>query len=61
MSVRLFTLNKPHEVGATLIGEDGLMVVAGTELVEWNQIYQTHGFQSVYSVVLARALLTSTL
>ena len=32
------------EAGGTLIGEDGLMVMAGAESVEWYQIYQTHGF-----------------
>ena len=30
-----------QEVGGTLIGEDGLVVMAGAELVEW---YQTHVF-----------------
>jgi hypothetical protein len=35
---------KPQEVSVTLIGEDGFMVVAGAELVEWSQIQQTHGF-----------------
>ena len=30
-------------VGGTLIGEDGLVVMAGAEAVEWYQILQTHG------------------
>ena len=34
----------PQDFGATLIGEDGLMVMAGAESVEWYQIQQTHGF-----------------
>ena len=28
-----------QEVGGTLIGEDGLVVMAGAELVEWYQIH----------------------
>ena len=32
---------KPQEVGGTLIGEDGSVVIAG---VEWYQIHQRHGF-----------------
>ena len=31
-----------QEVGGTLIGEDGLVVMAGAESVEWYQIHQTH-------------------
>ena len=33
-----------QEVGGTLIGEDGLMVMTGGELVECFQIEQIHGF-----------------
>ena len=33
-----------QEVGGTLIGENGLVVMAGAELVEWYQIHQTHSF-----------------
>jgi hypothetical protein len=32
-----------QEVGGALIGEDGLVVMAEAELVEWYQIHQTHG------------------
>ena len=32
-----------QEVGATFIVEDGLVVMAGVEFVEW---YQTHGLRS---------------
>ena len=34
-----------QEVGSTLIGEDGLMIMTGAESVEWCQIHQTRGFQ----------------
>jgi hypothetical protein len=34
---------RPQEVGGTLIGEDGLVVIAGAEEVEWYQIHQTRG------------------
>ena len=34
--------NEPQEVGGTLIGENGLVVMIGVGSVEW---YQTHGFQ----------------
>ena len=37
-----------QEVGGTVIGEDGLVVMAGAELVEWSQIHQTHAFHSMY-------------
>jgi hypothetical protein len=30
----------------TLIGEDGFVVMAGAEFVEWPQIHQTHGFHA---------------
>jgi hypothetical protein len=40
----------PQEVGGTLIGEDGLMVMAGAESVEW---YQIHGFQVFDAVPFA--------
>jgi hypothetical protein len=33
-----------QEVGGTLIGEDGLVVMAGAESVEWYQIQQTNSF-----------------
>jgi hypothetical protein len=32
-----------QEVGGTIIGEDGLVVMAGAESVEWYQTHQTHG------------------
>jgi hypothetical protein len=41
-------MERTQEVGGTLIGEDGLMVMAGEELVEWYQIHQTHGFSIYY-------------
>ena len=31
-------------VGDTLIGEDRLTIMAGTERMEWCQIHETHGF-----------------
>ena len=31
--------NHAQEVGGTLIGEDGLVVMAGAESVEWYQIH----------------------
>jgi hypothetical protein len=34
-----------QEVGGTLIGETGLMVMTGAESVEWYQLHQTYGFQ----------------
>ena len=34
-------MERTQEVGGTLIGEDGLIVMAGEELVEWYQIHQT--------------------
>jgi hypothetical protein len=37
-------------VGGTLIGEDGLVVMAGAELVEW---YQTHGFYAFDAILFA--------
>ena len=37
-----------QEVGGNLIGEDGLVVMAGAELVEWYQIHQTHGFHGFH-------------
>jgi hypothetical protein len=39
-----------QEVGATLIGEDGLAVMAGAESVEWYHIYQTHGLMPFHSL-----------
>jgi hypothetical protein len=39
------------EVDGTLTGEDGLVVMAGVELVEWYQIYQTHGFHEPKGVL----------
>ena len=42
-----------QEVGATLSGEDGLVVIAGAELVGWYQIHQTHGFHVFDAVPLA--------
>ena len=38
------TEGQSQDVGGTLIGEDGLVIMAGAELVEWYQIHQTHGF-----------------
>ena len=33
-----------QEVGGTLIGVEGLVVMTGAESVEWYQIHPTHGF-----------------
>ena len=38
----------PQVVGGTLIGEDGLMVMTGGELVEWYQINQPHVFHAFW-------------
>jgi hypothetical protein len=40
-------INRSQRKLGTLIGEDGFMVMAGAELVEWYQIYQTHGHPSM--------------
>ena len=37
----------PQEVGGTFIVEEGLVVMAGAELVEWYQIHHTDGFPCV--------------
>ena len=50
-------LPKAHEAGGTLIGEDGLVLVAGAELMEWYQIHQTHGFHVSIPFALFRPLL----
>ena len=47
------SLFKAQEVGGTLFGKDRLAVMAGTELVEWCQIHQTHGFHVFDSVPFA--------
>jgi hypothetical protein len=39
-----------QQVGRTLIGENGLVLLAGVEFVEWYQIHQTHGFY-VFDVI----------
>ena len=36
-----------QEVGGSLIGENGLVVMTGAESVERYQIHQTHGFHGV--------------
>ena len=35
----------PQDVGGTLIGEKGLLVMTGAQSEEWYQIHQTRGFQ----------------
>jgi hypothetical protein len=42
-----------QEVGGTLIGENGFVVMAGVELVEWYQIQQTHSFQVIDAIPFA--------
>ena len=39
------TYHQAQEVGGNLIGEDGLIVMAGAE---WCQIHQTHGFHGFH-------------
>jgi hypothetical protein len=40
-----------QEVGdSLLIGENGLVVMTGMELVEWYQIHQTHGFRVIGAI-----------
>ena len=39
-----------QEVGGTLIGEDGVVVMVGPEWVAWYQIYQNQGFHSIHAV-----------
>lgn len=35
----------PQVAGGALIGQDGLIVMAGIEFMEWYQTHQTHGFK----------------
>jgi hypothetical protein len=37
-------ISTPQEVGGTLIGENGLVLMAGAASVEWYQIHHTLGF-----------------
>jgi hypothetical protein len=48
-------INGSHtqEVGGTLIGEDGLMVMTGVESVELYQTHGFHGFQEFDAVPFA--------
>ena len=48
-----FHLLPPQEVGGTLIGEDGLVVMAGVDYVEWFKIHQSHGFQVIDAILFA--------
>ena len=41
------TVCTSREVGGTLIGENGLVVMAGAEWVEWYQIHGFHVFDAV--------------
>ncbi|CDQ71214.1 unnamed protein product [Oncorhynchus mykiss] len=50
LEYQLENIQKPQEVGGTLIGEDGLVVMAGAESVECFQIYQTLGFYVVNAI-----------
>jgi hypothetical protein len=43
----------PQEDGGTLIGEDGLVLMAGAESVEWYQLHQTHGFHMFDTIPFA--------
>jgi hypothetical protein len=45
--------SEPQEVGGTLIGENGLVVVIGVGSVEWYETHQTHGFQVFDAIPLA--------
>jgi hypothetical protein len=47
------SLHTPQEVGGTLIGEDGLVVMAGAESVEWYQLHQTCSFPVFDSIPFA--------
>lgn len=38
---------QPEEVGGTLFGDIGLLVMAEAESLEWYQIHQTHVFDSI--------------
>ena len=54
---------KLQEVGGTLIGVDGLVLMAGAELVEWYQLHQTHGLMPFHlldeSIIMSRPPLSS--
>ena len=52
-TVRMQDLSHSQEVGCTLIGEDGLMVMAGAESVEWYLIHQTNGFHVLDAIPFA--------
>lgn len=45
------TLYRAQEVGGTLIGENGLVVMAGVELVKLYQMHQTHSFHLFDSIL----------
>ena len=38
---------QPEEVGGTLIGDNGLVVTAEAESLEWYQTHQTHVFDAI--------------
>ena len=50
--IRMINMH-PQEVGGTLIGEDGLVVMTGAESVEWYQMHQTSGFYEFDAIPFA--------
>jgi hypothetical protein len=42
-----------QEVGSTLVWEEGLVLMAGAELVEWYQIHKKHGFHVIDTIPFA--------
>jgi hypothetical protein len=49
---KLYYIILPQEVGGTLTGEDGLVVMAGAEYVERYRMHQTLGFHVFNAIPL---------
>ena len=54
------SLFSSQEVGGTLIGEDGLIVMAGMESMEWYRTHKTSGFH-VFDTILSEDLSPRTM
>jgi hypothetical protein len=63
MSNIWLSYSSSQEVGGTLIGENGLVLMAGAVQVEWYQIHQSHGFKVFDAIPFApfQALLCAVL
>jgi hypothetical protein len=55
----VFFASLPQEVGGTLIWEDGLVIMAGAELVERYQIHGFHEFDAVPAIIMSHSPLIS--